>query len=296
MGLAARLRQAAEPVPAPPGQQKLRVKMTGGRREIARARYPAPDGGMTEMVLMQSPPYYMIWRWDKQKHVFKSKDPAATLKKWAELMRKLKAKLLPKDELMKMESARFAIAALSGKPYVCRGPHLHWTGKFVQTLSGETVRVAYHWTREVQDTQTVEAAGDINVRNVEYVSDQFPDDDNDPEGVADVRVQFDIKGPSLAKLMGKQQRVMEKALAQMDQRQALKLLDSRMANMIFKQFVRPIQKLLSQTAQEEFGRDARLDPRSIVPTEDESYFSAKIDPKKGMISYEIEVESFWKWK
>jgi hypothetical protein len=96
--------------------------------------------------------------------------------------------------------------------------------------------------------------------------------------------------------MGKQQRVMEKALTKLDQRQALKLLDSRhAAKMVFKHFAKPIQKLLTQEAQDEFGRGAKLDPRSLVPTEDESYFSAKIDPKKGMISYEIEVESLWKW-
>ena len=108
MGLAARLRQAkppARPKPVP-------IKMKGGRREIARARYPHPDGGDTEMVLMQDPPFYIIWRWDLQRNVFKSKDPKATIRKWAELLRKLKAKPLPQDELMKMESARFAIAAL----------------------------------------------------------------------------------------------------------------------------------------------------------------------------------------
>jgi hypothetical protein len=134
-------------------KEKLRVKMTGGRREIARARIDVPGHGKTDMVLMQDPPYYLIWRWDKQKHVLKSRDAAKVLKYWAQTMKKFKGKLLPKEELQRLQHvqakarfAKFVIAAMTGVDYKCDGPVL------VQAIftklddSGQKIlKEAYHW-------------------------------------------------------------------------------------------------------------------------------------------------------
>jgi len=297
MGLAARLRQAkppARPKPVP-------IKMKGGRREIARARYPHPDGGDTEMVLMQDPPFYIIWRWDLQRNVFKSKDPKATIRKWAELLRKLKAKPLPQDELMKMESARFAIAALMGQPYICKGPRLVFQTKIATTERGEYVKVANHWVRIALPVHSsvVEGAGDIVIKDLDFVSDQFPDDDNDPDAAADVEVEFTIKGKALAQLLGKQARVLEQNLKKLDSKSALRLLHqgsrNRAVKDLFKALQRPVARLVNQEAQDKFDRGARLDPRSLDFVEDESYWSAKVDPKKQEIHYTVEITAYWAW-
>ena len=147
MSLIALLRQAQEP------KEKLKVKMEGGRREIARARIDVPGHGKTDMVLMQDPPYYLIWRWDKQKHVLKSKDPAKTLKYWAQTMKKYKGKLLPKEELQKLPHfkararfARFVIAAMTRDPdYKCDGPVVVQAVFTKLDDAGEIIREALHW-------------------------------------------------------------------------------------------------------------------------------------------------------
>jgi len=243
-----------------------------------------------------SSPNYLIWRWDKQKIVHKSPDPKKTLRVWFKLMKDLKAKLLPKSELQPMyqgnaEFARFAIAAMTGQPYQCQGPRLLWQVRYVQTVSGETVRASADWIRE--------GAGDITIDEVDFVSGQYPEDDNDPDAAADVEVTFTIKGRSLAQLLGKQARVLPQTLEKLDSRKALKLLGQGSRNPAIKELFaalqRPVARLVDQEARSQFGRGAKLDPRSLEFTQDESYWSAKVDPKKQAIRYQVEMESYWSW-
>ena len=142
------------------------------------------------------------------------------------------------------------------------------------------------------------AAGDIVVRNVEVSGDQFPDDDNDPDAIADVTVAFTLKGKALTQLLGKQQRVLEKALKSLSEKQALALLSrgGKTVDPLLKAFQRPVNKLINDEARDAFGRGARIDWRKGFEfTDDTSYWSAKIDPKKQEILFEVEVGVLWKW-
>lgn len=143
------------------------------------------------------------------------------------------------------------------------------------------------------------AAGDIVIKNVEVVSDQFPEDDFDPDAVADVAIEFILKGKLLAQLMGKQERVLEKALKDLKPKQTIALLGQGSRNKaideILKAFRRPVNKVINEEAQGSFNRGARISWRDFDFADDTSYWSAKVDKNKKEIAFEVEVSVAWKW-
>jgi hypothetical protein len=139
-----------------------------------------------------------------------------------------------------------------------------------------------------------QAASDIVVKDVDWASDQFPDDDYEAEAVGQATVTFVIQGPMLARLLGKQERVLSEALGKLNDRQAIGLLRSGpVPAQILKVLTPAVQKLVAQTAADRFGRNVR--GTKVDYSDQTTYWSADVDQATQSITYEVDLDVLWTW-
>jgi hypothetical protein len=140
-------------------------------------------------------------------------------------------------------------------------------------------------------------AGDFAIHNVEPLD--FPSDDYDDEGICPVSVEFDIKGQALAQLLGVQARVLGEAIKKIDSKAALRLLDQGPKNLALKELLalvkKPIDRAINQESRDSFNRGALINWKGFDFAESKQHWSAKVDPRKPAISYEVEFDVMWKW-
>lgn len=131
---------------------------------------------------------------------------------------------------------------------------------------------------------------------VGFVSDQDPNDDDD-DWAADMEVKVTLKGKEVAQLLGKQERVLQRAMEKLTEKQALALLTNG-RNKVSKDVMRSIRSGVSREVahygQSEFGRRSKID--TVDWTENSEHWSAKIDAKKQTIEFEVEVGVSGEWK
>ena len=139
-----------------------------------------------------------------------------------------------------------------------------------------------------------QAATDIVVKDLDWASDQFPSDDYDPTAVGQVTAKFVVQGQTLARLLGKQERVMPEALAKINDRSAIGYLRSGpVADQILKTLTPVVQKLVVQTADDRFGRGAR--GTRVDYSDQTTYWSAHVDQAQQSITYEVDLDVLWTW-
>ncbi len=131
-------------------------------------------------------------------------------------------------------------------------------------------------------------AADIKVHNVEFASGQEPDDAIEMgEGFASlVRAEFTISGKTLARLLGKQQRVLEKALDKAKIKQILNAVENSKDVL---RAVTPAVKRMVQDYVTDMGGDAG---RLKVDFADESDlpYKAKTDARNQAVRVEMEFD------
>lgn len=144
-------------------------------------------------------------------------------------------------------------------------------------------------------THERQAQAGVHVTNVEWVSDQFPGDDNDPDAAAQVYLEFSLSGEQVAKLLGKQMRVLDEALKKLQSKEALAALShsSQTEREILQAAKAPIMKLLTQDARENFERGVKNVKMDIADRSD--VWEAKVNAAKKQIDFTIEVDVLWYW-
>ena len=128
-----------------------------------------------------------------------------------------------------------------------------------------------------------------------FVSGQEPDDLDD-EWAGDMEMSGVIKGRDVAQLLGKQQRVLRRALEKLTSEKALALISNgrnKVSAGILKDAKFEARRFAAAYARDEFNRGAKID--DIDFSEDESGWSAKIDPIGEKISFVVEfgVTGMW---
>ncbi len=137
---------------------------------------------------------------------------------------------------------------------------------------------------------------EMKVSVVGFVNGQEPDDTDD-EWAGDIEVKGTIQGREVAQLLGKQQRVVQKALEKLGSKKALALI-SNGGNKVSKGIMSAVKaqakRFANEYAMDEFDRRAKVD--DVEFGSDESSWSAKIDPKKEQIDFEIDFGMTGTWK
>jgi hypothetical protein len=139
-----------------------------------------------------------------------------------------------------------------------------------------------------------QATPDITIKGVDWASDQFPDDDYDPTAVGQVTVTFRVQGQTLARLLGKQERVLSEAIGKLNGRSAIGLLRSGpVPDQILKVLTPAVQKLVAQTAGDRFERSVR--GTKVDYSDQTTYWSADVDQATQSITYEVDFDVLWTW-
>jgi hypothetical protein len=132
-------------------------------------------------------------------------------------------------------------------------------------------------------------AADITVHDVDFASGQEPDDSVEAgEDFATlVRVEFTISGRTLARLLGKQERVLEKALTDISDRKVLNAIQNN--NDVLRAITPAVKRMVTQYITHDLGADA---PRLSVDFADESDlpYEVKADPRKLAVRVEMEFD------
>lgn len=120
---------------------------------------------------------------------------------------------------------------------------------------------------------------------VEIVSGQEPES---TEFLAtSMRVKFTLSGRTLARMLGKQQRVVGKTLERLSDKAAMRLLDKVEREVV--KGVKPLVKdFLVDYAGYALSAEVEIDELELDWNSD-SHWSAKIDPKKESIAYTVEM-------
>jgi len=131
-------------------------------------------------------------------------------------------------------------------------------------------------------------ASGIQIHNVEFASGQEPDDSLEVgEGFASlVRVDFTVSGRDLAKLLGKQERTLEKALKDMSPRQILKAAEDNRD--VLRAVTPAVKRMVQSYASSVGGRVRRLDV--TFASESDLAYRVKIDPRKQTARFELEFD------
>jgi hypothetical protein len=150
--------------------------------------------------------------------------------------------------------------------------------------------MAYTYDRRLRQAVT-----DILVKEVDFVSGQEPQDDFDPTFAVDVEAVVVISGVMLARLMGKQQRVVSTVLEKMNQKEAISLVSrgGSTINPIITTLKGKISRLLDDYARDQFSRGARV--TGIELSDNTDYWEAKINASEQSIQYNIELNVMGKW-
>ncbi len=138
-------------------------------------------------------------------------------------------------------------------------------------------------------------AGDIRVTDYEVVPGQEPDGLDD-DFASDVAVTFTVGGETLARLLGKQQRVAEKALSKIDRRKAIALIGNLNAGkLIMPSLYKYVKGALVKVGRDLGKRGVKIAPypRGISFTENTSHWDAKI--AKDSIEFTVELGVVGNW-
>jgi|GEM_PF-4646416 len=141
------------------------------------------------------------------------------------------------------------------------------------------------------------SATDIKVTDFEFASGQEPrHDDYDDDFVTLVTVTFVVKGKALARLLGKQQRVLEQYLEKLGEHQAVRAIESgdRGAYEVLKVVEPVIKHEVKQYVWSEFD-DRETNEMSVDLAGDQDFASAKIDPRRQQITFEMEFDVLGAW-
>ena len=138
-------------------------------------------------------------------------------------------------------------------------------------------------------------ASDVKVIEADFVSGQEPKDD-DSEFITDVEVTVNVSGMALARLFGKQRRVMEAFLEKLKPESAVNRLANggRLAEPILRATKPKVNRLLEYYGLEEFDRQVKI--TGIDFTENTDYWEAKIDARKQSIRFTIELSVLGEWE
>ncbi len=132
------------------------------------------------------------------------------------------------------------------------------------------------------------AASDVQIHTVEFASGQEPDDAIDSRGdfVTLVRVDFTLRGPTLARLLEKQDRVLEKALKELNSKALLNRAQDSQA--LLRELTPAIKKMVQSYVSSEGARAGRL--TVDFASEGDLAYTAKADAAKKEVRIELEFD------
>lgn len=132
------------------------------------------------------------------------------------------------------------------------------------------------------------AASDIKVLDVEFASGQEPDDaiEQEEDFATLVRVTFTVGGPTLARLLKKQDRVLEQALKTLKPQEVIRAAQN--SRDILKELTPPIKKMVQDYISSE---GARAKSVSVdFASESDLAYAAKANPAKKEVRIELEFD------
>lgn len=133
-------------------------------------------------------------------------------------------------------------------------------------------------------------AADIKVHNVEFASGQEPDEaiEMGEDFASLVRAEFTVSGRTLARLLGKQQRVLEKALDKATTKLIVnKLQDNRD---MLRVLTPAVKRMVTQYITRDLGENAPSKLTVEFAEESDLPYTAKIDARKQSVRVELEFE------
>lgn len=141
--------------------------------------------------------------------------------------------------------------------------------------------MAYDYDRRI-------AASDVQIHSVEFASGQEPDDaiENREDFVTLVRVDFTVGGPTLARLLEKQDRVVEKALKDLKPTALLNRAQDSQA--LLRELTPAIKRMVQSYVSSEGARAGRL--TVDFASEGDLAYSAKADATKKEVRMELEFD------
>jgi len=130
---------------------------------------------------------------------------------------------------------------------------------------------------------------DIRINSVEFESGQEPSDDYDDEFATSFDVSFTLGGRVVAALLGKQVRVLDRALLKVDGKQAVRAFQNnpRLQDEVLKAASRQIKQALFDYVDDEFGRGVRTTAMEFHT--DSMYWTGSVDARKGTVTIEGQV-------
>jgi len=141
---------------------------------------------------------------------------------------------------------------------------------------------------ELQKTKTSALEG---LKVTDYGFFEAPPDDLDPDFAMTAEVTFSVSGPLLAKLLGRQQRMVERVLKELKPDKAIRQLhDGPASDTILKALKRYVDRSVYDMGQEEYDRDAYMERYDWGNTE---YWEARIGPNS--ITYRVELDVLGEW-
>lgn len=141
--------------------------------------------------------------------------------------------------------------------------------------------MAYDYDRRI-------AASDVQVHSVEFASGQEPDDAiaNQEDFITLVRVDFTVRGPTLARLLEKQDRVLEKALKELNTKMLLNRAQD--SQPLLRELTPAIKKMVQGYVSSEGARAGRV--TVDFANEGDLAYTAKADPAKKEVRVELEFD------
>lgn len=149
-------------------------------------------------------------------------------------------------------------------------------------------------TLSTQLTEALTESKDIVINDLDIESGQEPRDDLDPEFIVPIEADITVSGATLSKLIRRQRRVLGKALKVYKPKHAINLIagGGPVSDMVLR-LARPKIKYIVNQMADEFRRGARItgiDWGDINP-----YWSAKIDPDRESIRFNVFFDVLGKW-
>jgi len=169
---------------------------------------------------------------------------------------------------------------------------LDWmAGAFASRLAGmldiqvsEAISLVKRWAKSKTASTVVTAAADIKFTEIEFISGQEPKDDLDDEIGTSLRARFTVSGKLLAKMLGKQMRVLEESLDKVTESQMLYALD-KIEREVLKMLRPHAVRFVGAFMRDEFDRG--LKTPKIEFSSDTLYWDADIKPKKQEVEFVI---------
>jgi hypothetical protein len=137
--------------------------------------------------------------------------------------------------------------------------------------------------------------GDIDIHWAEFEPGQEPQDAGDDDFATSFDVEFTLRGRTLARLLGVQMRVLDRAVARLDGRKALRLLKNHNQTLdaVIKAVAGEIKGVMVDHA---FDIGAEGVAISVIePHTDGSYWEASVDKRKGEVKYQVQFNVLGDW-